>query len=254
MKHHPIRAALLLLLGILSLVYYGICIAWAHIGVSWLWLWPGLSGFCFVRAGMLIAEYKRKRYFFPRWVRRTWAGLVAAGLLCFAAGEASIVSAMSLEAEPGLDVIIVLGAAVRGESPTSPMLLRMQRALEYLQENPETLCIASGGQGSGESISEAECIRRYLTENGISEDRILLEPDSKDTKENIRNSFRLMEDENASVGVVTSSFHVRRALLICEQQGHKDVRGIPAKALLPLGIHYTVREFFGIVQLLATGG
>lgn len=253
MKMKLLKSILLIVLGLLSLVYYGTCIAWAHIGVSWLWIWPLLSLFCFGRAAMLLIEYRQKRHLMPKGVRIAWYTLVCIGLCIFAAIEGSILSAMRMPAKDGLDYIIVLGAAVRGETPTSPLLLRMERALDYLEQNPNTVAIASGGQGRNESISEAECIRRYLIAHGIEETRILLEDQSHDTAENIRNSLALIGRENAAnIGIVTSSFHLRRALLIAEQNG-LQASGVPARALLPLGIHYTVREFFGIVELMIRG-
>lgn len=254
MRGKRIGSILLLLLGVLSLAYYATCIAWAHIGVSWLWIWPALSVFCFGRCAMLLIEVRRGRPFFPKRVRAVWKVLVCTGLIVFSITEGLIIAAMNHPVPEGLDAIIVLGAAVRGEEPTSPMLLRMARSLAYLQENPEAVVVASGGQGKGESISEAECIRRYLTAQGIDEERILMEPVSRDTQDNIRNSYALLEEHfgerEFSVGLVTSSFHVYRAMLIARQAGRADVCGIAAQTLLPLGFHYTVREFFGVVEQL----
>lgn len=245
-----IMAAILIIIAVLSLAYYGVCIAFAYIGVSWLWIWPCLSAFCLVRAGMLIYEVKKQRNIFPKYVRIVYRAMVCAGLLCFIFVEAQIISQMRQESPQGLDYIIILGAAVRGENPTSPLQLRMEKALEYLNSNPGTIAIATGGTGRNADISEAECIRRYLVGNGIAPERILLEEKARDTQENIRNSFAMIPDENASVGVVTSNFHVYRALLICRLEGHEGVCGVPARAYLTLGIHYTVREFFGVMELL----
>lgn len=245
-----IMAAILIAVSILSLAYYGVCIAFAYIGVSWLWIWPSLSVFCLVRAGMLIYEVKKQRNIFPKPVRIAWRAMVCVGLSCFIFVEAQIISQMRQESPQGLDYIIILGAAVRGDKPTSPLVLRMEKALEYMNSNPDTIAIATGGTGRNADISEAECIRRYLTENGISPERILMEEKASDTQENIRNSFAMIQNENASVGVVTSNFHVFRALLICRLEGHEGVYGVPARAYLALGIHYTVREFFGVMELL----
>ena len=40
---------------------------------------------------------------------------------------------------------------------------RLDKGLRYLQENPETICIVSGGKGRDEDISEAQCIFDQLT-------------------------------------------------------------------------------------------
>lgn len=239
---HIFRKVFLLVAGALSLVFFGICLAFSHIGVSWLWLWPLITFFCLVRFLMLQFHIR-----LPKWLGTVYYTLLLLFLAAFVLVEGRIVSAMQLEAEPGLDYVITLGAAVRDGLPTTPLLLRIQKTAEYLNENPDTLAIASGGQGASESMSEARCIQQYLMEYGIAENRILLEDQSADTEENIRNSFAMIPD-GASVGVISNNFHIYRAMRVAELQGH-TVSGIPAKSLLPLGIHYTVREFFAVVQL-----
>ena len=236
-----IKAALYIVLGVLFIAYYIICVIWAWSGVSWLWLWLVLAGFCFLRAFSL-------RFRFPKWLSAIYYAIFALCIAVFAFVESDIIKAMNTEPEENADYIIVLGAAVRGDEPTSPMLFRMHCACDYMEDNPNTILIASGGQGATENMSEAECIRRYLTEWGIAEDRIILEDKSTSTEENIRNSFKLIPENAGRVGIVTNSFHIYRALLIAHAQGHDNVFGIPATTLLPLGIHYTVREFFGVLK------
>ena len=133
-------------------------------------------------------------------------------------------------------------------TPTRPLRYRIQTAYDYMMENPDTILIASGGKGWDEQISEAECIRNVLVEMGLDENRILLEDKSKDTEENIRNSYELIIDKESQVGVVTNSFHIWRAVEIAKSQGHENVSGVPAKTLMPVGIHYVVREFFGFIK------
>lgn len=236
------RYILFLCLGTLSLIYYAVCVAWAWLGVSWLWIWPLLSAFCFVRAIML-----KKQVRVPRWIGVVYGIVLCAGLCLFCALEFQIVRAMNSEPVDDLDYIITLGASIRNGEPTGPLLLRIEKAAEYLEDNPGTILIASGGQGENESQSEASCIAERVAAAGIDSERILLEDRSHDTWENIKYSFEKIPD-GASVGVVTNSFHIYRAMRIAELQGYK-VSPVPAQTLLPLGIHYTVREFFGLVKL-----
>lgn len=236
------RYIFFLCLGTLSLIYYGVCIAWAWIGVSWLWIWPLLSIFCFIRAFML-----KKSIRVPRWIEAIYGVILCTGLCLFCVLEFRIVREMKAEPADGLDYIITLGAAIRNGEPTGPLLLRINKAADYLERNPETVLIASGGQGPNESKSEAACIAEQVSAAGIGSERILLEDRSHDTWENIKYSFEKIPD-GASVGVVTNGFHIYRAMRIAELQGH-EVSPVPAKTLLPLGIHYTVREFFGLVKL-----
>lgn len=229
-------------IGLLSLAFYFTCVHYAHAGVSWLWLWLMLTGFCLVRVLMLQFNIHP-----PKWMRIIYYCGVVLFLAVFITVEGLIVSAMTNEVPAGLDYVITLGAAVRNGVPTSPLRYRIQRTAEYLLENPDTVAIASGGQGPAESMSEAECIREYLLEYGIDDSRIIVEDKSTDTEANIDNSYKFIP-EGSSVGVVSNSYHLYRAIRIAELRGH-EVEGIPAITLLPLGIHYTVREFFAVIEL-----
>mgnify|MGYP002512316262 CR=1 FL=1 len=64
---------------------------------------------------------------------------------------------------------------------------------KYLSENPNIYCVVSGGKGSDEEISEAECMCHYLVEKGITSNRIITESHSVNTKENILNSAKIIK-------------------------------------------------------------
>ena len=162
--------------------------------------------------------------------------------------EGLVVRFMTAEPTSGLDYIVVLGAGVIGENPSNPLRMRIQKAAEYMKENPDTVVIASGGRGADEQISEAECIRRQLTEvYHIPAERIRLEEQSTSTEENLRYSLQIIGDTDASTGIITNGYHEYRSMQIAKQEGYTDVYPVPAITLLPVGIHYTVREFFGVI-------
>lgn len=238
----PVRKTLFLISGTAAFLFWIICIAFAHIGVSWLWIWPAASAFCFLRWVML-----KKEITVPKWVRIVYSCLLAVFLISFCLIELCVISYMNAEPQPGLDYVITLGAAVRDGKPTSPLMFRIEKTAEYLAENPSAKAIASGGKGPAESMSEAECIREHLLRLGIDDSRILLEDRSSDTQENLSFSFRMIP-EGASVGIVSNSYHLYRACRIAEKNGY-EVSAIPAVTLLPLGIHYTVREYFAIMEM-----
>ncbi|MDY3791025.1 MAG: ElyC/SanA/YdcF family protein, partial [Oscillospiraceae bacterium] len=58
--------------------------------------------------------------------------------------------------------VIVLGCRVKENGASLMLEKRIEAAYEYLSENPDVICIASGGKGSDEPMSEAECIRDGL--------------------------------------------------------------------------------------------
>lgn len=147
-----------------------------------------------------------------------------------------------------LDYIIVLGAHVDGTRPTLALLERIRRALEYLEENPRTRAVLSGGRGEGEQISEAQAMYNYLTEHGIDGERLLLEERSVNTKENLAFSLELLGDVTCSVGVVTNNFHVFRGVAIGRKCGCRDICGIPSRYRSWRLLIYIPREILAILK------
>lgn len=143
--------------------------------------------------------------------------------------------------------IIVLGAQVKENGPSAVLKYRLDVAIEYLNENPDTVCIVSGGQGYNEPFSEAKGMADYLKNQGIDVERIIQEDKSTTTVENIKFSMALMEQKNASVGVVANDFHVYRATQIAKKQGLHDVSGIAAYSSIPYLPNNILRECCGIL-------
>ena len=246
MKYSKTFNSFLLVFGILCWLYYlGMGFA-VRFGQSFLWVWPLLGTSCIARYFIVKKSIASGKAPANRKLIIAFRVTVVICLAVFLFAECFIVSGAFEKAPDGLDAIIVLGARVNGLVPSGALVQRTERAAVYLSENPETVCIASGGQGSGEEISEALCIKQQLLSLGISEDRIILEDSSTNTSENLDYSTDLLPDNTETVGIVTNDFHVYRALLIAGNYPGYEFYGIPAKST-PYGfIHYAMREFFGL--------
>ena len=107
--------------------------------------------------------------------------------------EGCIVSQMSAEPKEDLDYMIVLGAQVHGERPSRALKLRLEKAAQEWERCGKPTLLLSGGQGDGESITEAECMKRFLVEKGIPEDKMILEDESVSTMENLQFCARLSD-------------------------------------------------------------
>ena len=122
--------------------------------------------------------------------------------------------------------------------------------LELLPE--ETRIIVSGGQGPGETITEAEAMKRYLVQHGISEDRIIKEDKSTNTKENLIFTRRLIREidskENIKITIVTSNFHMFRSRTLAKEVGFDEVQSWSAPIHPLLIPTYYVREYLAIVK------
>ena len=144
------------------------------------------------------------------------------------------------------DYIIVLGAGLKGDTPSLALERRLEKAAEYMNKNGNAIAIVSGGQGKGETISEAQAMENYLLNHGIREDRIIKEDNSTSTYENFEYS-KLIMDEGQAV-FVTNEFHVLRSELMAKINGI-DATHIGASTPIPLLPVSCVREF--IAQIAA---
>lgn len=122
--------------------------------------------------------------------------------------------------------IIVLGSQIYSEDHLSlSMLSRVERAKEYADENPETLIFVTGGQGPNEPVTEASAQKKWFIKNGIDEERIIVEDESSDTRENLENAMEIYRTMNIvteaspKFGIVTQGFHMFRAMKLAEEAG-----------------------------------
>ena len=229
------------IVGIGCILYFVIFSFSSRFGLSMSWIWP-LAGVVFLAAAAFCGWSRT-----PRWLRLTWRGLLCLGAALLIFLESLVISGMFQTAPANLDYLIILGARVDPDGPSPALRRRLNAALAYLEDSPDTIVIASGGQGADEPMSEAECIRDELVKSGVSPERILLEDQSTSTAENIAFSAALMSHPQASVGIITNNYHVFRAVRIAQQAGLTNAHGIAATYTGFTLIHYMVREAACIV-------
>ena len=179
---------------------------------------------------------------------------ILTGGLCLLLAAMAVTLGLILKAAQGdpdqdCDYVLVLGAGVDGTAPSRSLLERLEATEAYLRVHPEAACVVSGGRGRGEDISEAECMYRWLTENGVDPGRIILENRASTTAENISFTLELLKKEGViprKLAIVSSEYHLFRAKMTARRLGVEAV-GIPAKTgLLPLKLTYFFREIFGV--------
>ena len=153
-----------------------------------------------------------------------------------------------LKKRRGADYIIVLGAGIIGDRVTPLLAARIDKGIELLHDNPDAVLILSGGQGPGEDIAEGEAMARYAEQKGVDLGKIIVEGKSTSTEENLLFSRELMDRDRPRVIVVTTAYHVFRALLLAKQQGLKCV-GFGAKTKWYFTLNALIREFVGYLSL-----
>ena len=242
---------LFLILACICFVYF--CVLMVHTGftIGFSWFWIAAAVFFF-----LLWFIERRTAFsakIPLWLRTgLFTSLVVLGIV-FLAVEGLMLSRAYEKPEKGLDYLIVLGSKVNGEAASLTLENRLAVACDYLQENPETRAILSGGFGTEAEISEAEAMFRYLVDRGIDPMRLIREEDSYSTRENLAYSKGMLAGENLRVGIVTSRFHVFRATMIAKKLEYGEVVGLGASSDTILFPSMLVREFLALVQDFLAG-
>ncbi len=118
------------------------------------------------------------------------------------------------------DAIIVLGAQVKPDgTPNLQLQWRLDAALDAWRGHP-CLIVVCGAKGADEPAPEGEVMRNYLIDKDVPEEEILADTSSFNTRENLRNAAALLEGRGVRrVCVVTSDYHVPRALALAEDEG-----------------------------------
>ena len=164
------------------------------------------------------------------------------------------VIAARYEPEPDKDFLIVLGCGFRKDGSPSPLLRgRLDRALRFAEKQEAAtgkapIFVTSGGKGPDEVCSESACMKRYLLEQGVPEERILEEDRSTDTFENMKYSKAQIWKVNplGKVAFATTNYHVFRSGLYARRVKMRAV-GMGADTKWYFWPNASVREFVGLL-------
>jgi len=234
------------LFGVLCAAYCMFIALFMGYGSYFFLIWGALAVVCLILSVILFyKEFVKK---LPRWLKVVSVVCFATGILFFGAIEGTIMTRFSAQANPGADYMIILGAQWKPQGPSYVLQKRLDTAIDYLQENPDTQVIVSGGQGSNEPISEAQGMSEYLIKSGISVERIIKEDNSTSTYENLSFSGELFDKANQRVVLVTSNFHVYRVEQIAKKQGYAQAEGLAAPSHPAMVANNMMREFFGVLK------
>lgn len=187
--------------------------------------------------GVFLGLFGGAEYLPPRWNRLVRQGLciLAAVLVAgFALLEVVVLANDRTDLRDEPDVVVVLGAQIHPWGPSVLLADRLDTAFDYLKDNPQVPVIVSGGQGPDEVTTEAVSMRDYLVSKGLDPERIWLEEESHNTKENLLYSRELMESkgldpDTAHVLVVSNGFHLARVRMLAARQA-LDVSTLAAPA------------------------
>lgn len=238
--------------AVLCLLYYLVIVIYAGITADFAWIWILAAGVLSILCAG-IHYGKNHPGFFPEWLKYVIAVVALVCIILFWILCLGVLRGMTWKGSEDLDYVVVLGAQVKGDAPSRALTKRLVKAYEYAEENVDTILILSGGQGSGENITEAKCMKDWLVSEGVSEDRMILEEQSTDTKENLLFSDQMTSCAKKRTGILSNNFHVFRAVRLAEKLGYVMPEGIAAASDPVMQAHYVVREVFALLKEILKG-
>lgn len=213
--------------------------------------------------------YKSYRGNSPQKKKKSWLiallALIIAGALALGALELVIwrgAQGRTAQAGDGPEVMVIFGCQVKPDGPSILLRDRLDTALAYWEEHPDIKIVVTGGKGDDEHISEAQCMYDYLTARGVSWNQILMEDQSRNTHQNIQNTWKslcgqmgpwdsALVPEECRYVLVSSDFHLSRILMLWQRAtGRTDnVTTLPAPVShAPSRVQMFFREPLALVK------
>ncbi|MFF7297835.1 ElyC/SanA/YdcF family protein [Streptomyces sp. NPDC008265] len=142
---------------------------------------------------------------------------------------------------PAADVAVVFGAGLWRGRPTPYLADRLDAAAELYRAGKVRVVLVTGDNSRVE-YDEPDAMRRYLTEHGVPDARIVSDYAGFDTWDSCVRAKEVFGVERAVL--VTQGFHIRRAVALCQAAG-LDSYGVGVADVHDATWYYgQTREFF----------
>jgi uncharacterized SAM-binding protein YcdF (DUF218 family) len=210
-----------------------------------------LLSILFITIVLLYRVYIKNRSKKTKAVLISFIMVLAIWIISFIYIESNILGAIVYTADSNdYDYLIILGAGLKEEKISFVLEQRLDKGIEIFKDNLDAKIIVSGGQGPGESLSEAQAMKNYLLEHEIPEESIILEDTSTSTAENFMYSKDILEkigEADAKLLVITNDYHLYRALMLAEKNG-LIVDGVSSETPIMVRINYLIREYYAVIK------
>ena len=257
-------SVLLIILGIISIGYDVTLISlnpgtfWDNI-FSFTHIWLALGAYLIFVGIYRIKTHHSFLSIWKRWLKIAFISLASVAAVISIINLIFILTPEVLGIDDKAEHVILLGGGIDkdGNLPKS-VITRIEKAAEYLNANPESICVVTGGKLDWLPLAEAPELKNQLVKRGVAPERILVEDKALDTIQNFQYSCKMLaEYKGVSIeeiletptAVVTSRFHLRRAEWLAHRMGFTNIKGIPANCPAIYVPHDYVREICAYVKL-----
>jgi len=109
----------------------------------------------------------------------------------------------------------------RNEPSLDDAAERLTKVVEIYKKNPRIIILFSGFSGSlkPEGWTESDNARKFFIDQGVREENLILENQSRNTFENVKYSKKILEDKKGNWGLITSASHMARSFMVFKKNG-----------------------------------
>ena len=157
--------------------------------------------------------------------------------------------------------IIILGFALNADGTMKEELIgRLQTGLDIANAYPNSYVVVTGGGTAKDNpnVTEGGLMGAWLLEQGLSEDRLIIENKAPSTVGNAENTYKILSEEYPEVDslvMVTSDYHVPRGCILFYSKcllAAYEAGGEPLKLISNAG-YYTGSNGYESISLQASG-
>lgn len=160
--------------------------------------------------------------------------------------------------------LVVLGFQLNPDGSMKDELIeRLKVALACAEKYPNAFVVCTGGGTAAEndSATEAGEMGKWLTENGVDAQRVIVEDRSLTTAQNAIYTFRILQEKYPQVkqlAIISSDYHIAtgtllfgaEAILLAEQAGEETIRVVSNAAYpAPSGTLSTMFQAGALIEL-----
>lgn len=179
-------------------------------------------------------------------------GLIWAVVLC-----SRIWSFGAMDGAAKSDCIVVLGAAVYGEKPSPVFEERIRHGINLVKAGYAPLIIFTGGKGDRATVAESAAAAKFAISNGVPQDSILTDVNSRTTQENLAEANVLMDGRGLKSAILVSDpLHLFRAAQMAEDlkiEAHPSATPTSRYQSLRSKMGFLIRELYFCHHYWITG-
>ncbi len=146
-----------------------------------------------------------------RAVGRILVSVFLAVVILWAGSMGAVILWSSMDQARPAGSIVVLGAAQYDGKPSPVLRARLDHGIDLWNRGMGKVFVLTGGQGYGDTTSEAAVGRTYAKRHGIPDTAILMENSGRTTRESMLGVAEILEKRNINSAILVSDpFHMLR--------------------------------------------